>query len=91
MEVDISCSLLRIALLVQLEFWLKDPNGNLPAIDRTLLFSDAEDVWTPSTAIGNGVPAWVFAELFYRDLVCMESPGTVLVVVLYIDWVISRE
>jgi hypothetical protein len=91
MEVDISRSLFRTALLVQLEFWLKDPNGNLPAIDWTLLFSDAEDVRTPSTSIGNDVSAWVLAELFYRDLVCMESPGIVLIVVLYVDWVISRE
>ena len=51
MKVDIGCSFLRLTLVVKLGRWLKYPYGNFTAVDRTLLFCDAENIRAGSSAI----------------------------------------
>lgn len=90
MEVDIGCSLLRLALSVKLGCWLKYPYGDFTAMDRTFLFCDAINIRAGSSAIGNGITGRVLAELFNRDLVRMQSPGIKCIIVCDVDWVIPR-
>jgi hypothetical protein len=90
-EVDISGSLLLLSLVIELWPWLEDSNSNFPAIDRTFLLGDAEDLRTGSSAIRNGILVRILTEVFYRHFVRVKSSGIECVVVCDVDRVIPRK
>jgi hypothetical protein len=90
-EIEIGSSLLRLALVIKLRSWLEDSNGNFPVVNWTFLLSDTEDFRAGRPAIGNCIFGRILAELFYRHLVCMKSPGIEGIVVCNVDGVIPRD
>lgn len=89
-EVDIGCSLLRLASTVHLECRLKYTNSDHTPFDGTFLLCNAENIRSISAAIRDGVSRRILSKLFYRHFVRMETPGVVLVVVLHVDGVEPR-
>lgn len=68
-EIDVSCPLLGLALVVELRSWLKDTDRYLAPVDWALLFCDAVDIRRRRAPIGDSVSGRVLSELFDCHLV----------------------
>jgi hypothetical protein len=90
-EIDVGRSLERLAVVIVLRCWLEDANSDLPSFNGTLLFRDAKNIRPWFTTIEDSVPRRVLTIFFYWHLMSMQTPNIVLVVVLDVNRVETRQ